>query len=290
MMLRILLLFGLGLLATPLAAVPLWSVQGADRTGVVLILGSVHLLREADQPLPDAVRAAYERADRLVMEIDPAALEPAAAQAALAAVGIVSPGRSVAETLSAEQWHSAEAAARESGLDLQTVAQLEPWFAAIVLYTGALAASGYHAALGVDQQVAAWAARDGKPVMGLETLEQQLLLFKGLAADMQREMLIKTLAELAEIRSDTAALVAQWRDGDAAALAERLETDFLDYPGLHGRIVTDRNRAWLAPVRAMLESGGTTLVVVGALHLVGPEGLPALFEEAGYRVAPLGAR
>lgn len=287
MMLRVLLLVGLGLLTTPLAAVPLWSVQGKGSASVVLILGSVHMLREADQPLPDSVRTAYDRADRLVMELEPAALEPAATQAALAAVGIASPGNSVAEALSAEQWRSAEIAARESGLDLQAVAQLEPWFAAIVLYTGALASSGYDAALGVEQQIATWAAEDGKPVTGLETLEQQLRLFKGLAAGMQRELLIKTLAELGEIESDTAALVAQWRDGDTAALAARLETDFLDYPGLRESIVTDRNLAWLAPLRAMLDGGGTTLVVVGALHLVGPTGLPALFEEAGYQVTPV---
>jgi uncharacterized protein len=72
--------------------------------------------------------------------------------------------------------------------------------------------------------------------------------------------------------------------GDIAALADRLETEFGDFPELRAALVTRRNRAWLPAVEALLAAGETGLVVVGALHLVGPEGLPALLEQAGYRV------
>ena len=279
MRLRALALLATALFAAPLAAVPLWSVQDADGAGTVLLLGSVHLLRAADQPMPPAVRAAYVRADRLVMELEPRELEPAASRAALERVGFVSPGRSVAGMLSAEEWARAESLASAAGLDLGAIAALEPWFAALTLHAGALAMAGYDPALGVDRQVAAWAREDGKPVSALETIDEQLALFKALDAQTERQVLLKTLEELDALDADTEALVALWREGDLEALARRLETDFRGFEPLHERLVVDRNRAWLPAIESLLERGGTSLVVVGALHLVGPHGLPSLLAE-----------
>ncbi|NGX15177.1 TraB/GumN family protein [Wenzhouxiangella sp. XN24] len=285
--LPVLLLFALQLSSPPAGAVPLWSVQAPDGKSTVLVLGSVHLLRPADQPLPPAVHDAYRRAGRIMVELDPAELEPAATQAALERIGIATPGRSVAESLQPAEWRRAEALASAAGLDLQAVSMMEPWFASIVLYTDALGASGYEAELGVDQQVTTWAQRDGKPVIGLETLEEQLLLFKTLGEERQREILLKTLEDAAALETDTDALVADWRAGDAAALAARLATDFEGYEDLRDSIVIRRNQAWLSRVEGLLALPGTSLVVVGALHVVGPDGLPQLLEARGYRVQKL---
>jgi uncharacterized protein len=277
--LRAIMLLCVGFCATPLAAVPLWSVESASGTSTVLLLGSVHLLRAEDQPLPGIMRQAYQRADRVVLELDPEELTPAASTAALERVGVMSPGGSVLETLSPEEWRHAERLAREADVDLGAVAMLEPWFAAIALHTGALAMAGYEPALGVDRQVADWAEKDRKPVTGLETVDEQLVLFKHLDAPTQRQVFFKALEELPAMRSETAELVARWREGDIDALAQRLEEDFEGLAELRDRIVLDRNRAWLPAIESLLRIPGTSLVVVGALHLVGPHGVPALLAE-----------
>jgi uncharacterized protein len=272
--------------AGPAAAVPLWSATHPDAAGSLLLLGSVHALRAEDQPLPAAVLAAYRQADRLVMELHPDELRPEASLAALTRVGILSPGHSARDVLDDQEWEAGERLAAAAGVELAAVAALEPWFAAITVYAGALAAAGYQPELGVDAQVAAWAARDAKPVVGLESLDEQLLLFKGLEAELQRTMLIRTLDEVADVASDTRALVKRWRERDIDALEEYLEEDFRDFEALRELIVTRRNLAWHDEIQAMFAVPGTTLVVVGALHLVGPEGLPALLEAAGFSVVP----
>jgi uncharacterized protein len=281
---RLAILFALLLGATPLAALPLWTVEGAQ--GTVLLLGSVHLLRESDQPLPQGVSAAYGNAQRVVLELDPRELAPAVSQAALERVGVMWPGRSVAELLDAEQWRRAETLAAGAGLDLHAVAGFEPWFAAIALYNRALLANGFDPRLGVDQQIAGWAARDGKPVDGLETLEAQLSMFKELPQATQVELLLKTLEEVGEMDAEAGRMIEAWRTGDLARLAGWLEEDFAGFEALRSRIVEDRNRAWLADIEALLEREGTSLVVVGALHLVGPDGVPELLSARGHRVRP----
>lgn len=281
------LLLALG--AAPAAAVPLWSVQDDARPGTLLLLGSVHLLRAGDQPLPAAVRAAYDRADRITMELDPAELEPPASQAILARIGIMTPGGSLRDVLDAAQWQRAESLAAEAGLSLQPVAALEPWFAALTLYLAALADAGFDPALGVEQQVADWAKRDGKPITGLETFEQQVLIFKSLEFDVQRELLLKTLEELPRMPAEAATLVAEWQAADDAALAGKLESEFEGYEALRERLVGARNRAWLDALDALMDTQGVTLVVVGALHLIGPDGLPTLLAARGLQVERLRA-
>ena len=276
--------------AAPLLAVPLWSVECDGMPGTVLLLGSVHVLRAEDQPLPPVVRDVYRQAERLVMELHPDELDAAAFRASLDRVGVMTPGRSTRELMDAEQWRQAGELAQAAGLELEPIAALEPWFASLALYSGALAAAGYDAELGVDQQLADWARRDGKPATGLETLDQQLLLFKTLGDQVQVETLLKTLADLPAVANDAAALTGHWREAELDQLARRLETDFEGYEALRERIVGDRNRAWLPQLETLLLQDGVSLVVVGALHLVGPEGLPSLLESRGFSVSPMAVR
>ncbi|NHA16118.1 TraB/GumN family protein [Thioalkalivibrio sp. XN279] len=284
---RLALLLLLGFAAGPLAAVPAWRVTAPGAPGEVLLLGSVHLLRPADQPLPEAIEQSYARAARMLMELHPRELAPAAVQAALAKIGVDAPGRTAGELLDAAAWAAAAEQVRAAGFPAEALAGLEPWFGAISLYTGALGAAGYDAALGVDQQLGERALRDGLPVSGLETLEEQLRLFKGLELPTQLALLAKTLEELDTAGADTARLVAEWRAGDVAALARRLEADFAGYPQLREQVVEGRNRRWTPEVASLLDAEGVSLVVVGALHLVGPEGLPELLRQRGLVVEAL---
>lgn len=281
---RWLVLLLLGLAAVPAAAVPAWQVSADGAPGTVVLLGSVHMLRPGQLPLPDAIEAAYAAADRLLMELHPDELAPASAAAALQRIGFDAPGRRSRELLDEPSWARAKAGARAAGVDPAALANLEPWFAAISLYTGALAAAGYDPALGVDQQLGERALRDGRPIAALETLAEQLGMFRTLDAATQAELLLKTLEEIQTAPADTDLLVAEWRAGDVASLARRLQEDFSGYPELRERIVEQRNHRWSPRVAALLEQEGASLVVVGALHLVGPEGLPALLEARGLRV------
>lgn len=284
MLARATLLLLLALAAGPLAAVPAWRVTAPGTPGEVLLLGSVHLLRAADQPLPDAIEQAYGRADRLLLELHPDDLAPASMQAALGKIGIDTPGRTARALVGEADWPAAAEQARAAGFSAEALGGLEPWFGAITLYAAALGAAGYDPALGVDHQLGERARRDGLAVAGLETLEEQLLLFKGLDESTQLALLAKTLQELDTAGADTARLVAEWRTGDVEALARRLEADFAGYPLLREQVVEERNRRWTPAVASLLEEHGVSLVVVGALHLVGRDGLPALLRARGLQV------
>jgi hypothetical protein len=80
---------------------------------------------------------------------------------------------------------------------------------------------------------------------------------------------------------------AAWAAGDFRLEAEQVAHLKAAYPDLYEPLEADRNRRWPARFRAMLDGGGTTFVLVGADHLVGPDSLPVQLEAAGMRARRL---
>lgn len=100
-------------------------------------------------------------------------------------------------------------------------------------------------------------------------------------------MLRQTLAELDMLDKGLEQIVQSWNSGDGRALEQLLLASMKDYPEIYEKIVVDRNRRWLADLVKMLEQGDKTLVVVGAAHLVGKNGLVELLQQRGYTVEQL---
>ena len=66
-----------------------------------------------------------------------------------------------------------------------------------------------------------------------------------------------------------------------------LEEESQTFPDLYRRLTIERNRAWVQQIDRMLESRDDYLVVVGAMHLVGPESVVDLLRRRGHRVTQL---
>ena len=82
-------------------------------------------------------------------------------------------------------------------------------------------------------------------------------------------------------------IVEAWSRGEVEVLEELTQESFKDFPGLYQRLITERNKNWLLEIEPILNRPGTTLVVVGALHLVGSESVVELLQEQGYTVKQL---
>jgi uncharacterized protein YbaP (TraB family) len=145
-----------------------------------------------------------------------------------------------------------------------------------------LAKQGFESGSGVDEQFAQRAQTDHKPIIALETMEQQLGIFSHLSLDEQRRFLLYTLEDEEGSANSTDAVITAWRSGDTKALERLLTESFAEYPELLRMLTTDRNHAWLPTINGLLKEDQDYLVVVGALHLVGRDGLVELLEREGY--------
>ncbi len=273
--------------AAALAAVPagaepaLWEVTGGDST--VWLFGSVHLLPEGGFEIGDALADALEEAERVCLEIDTGTADEASTAAVTLARAVDPEGRDLFELLGDDADRVREAA-ESAEVPLEALAMFEPWFAGITVSVLALQAHGYDVQHGVEQIIQAAARDAGKESCGLETLDGQLGLLDGLPAGMQNEILLQALEEASEIQSLIEPMLESWRRGDEAGLERSLEDDFEGYPELADALIYRRNARWAEQVAEMLEGGEDVLVVVGAMHLVGERGLPALLADRGFTV------
>jgi uncharacterized protein YbaP (TraB family) len=261
----------------------LWTVKGRQNT--VYLLGSVHVLRAGDAALPAAAEHAFEDAERLVMEIDldDAGADPLAMATEMQQAALLPEGQTLRGVLGSD-YAAINERARKSGLDLEALDAFAPWFVAISLLDVELAGRGFSPEYGIEQTLTARAIEEHKPIEGLETAAQQFQMLASMPLAQQKRFLTMTLDESAHLDRELDELMRAWRSGDTAALARLLSAEYGQFPDLYRRLTVDRNRAWAGRLAGLLDDRDDYLVVVGALHLVGPESVVDLLRQRGYTV------
>ena len=260
----------------------LWKVSKGSSS--VYVLGSIHYLRSENYPLKKAILDAFETSKRLVLEIDLNATSGQAAQRLMLEKALFRDGTSLPQNISAETYQLAAERATQLGIDMGIFNPMKPWFAAINLIAIKLKALGLDPRRGVDQYLAGEAKRRGKPISGLETLDFQIGLLDQLSKQNQETMLRETVSELDLLDRNIDEIVRSWADGDEAVLAKLLLAGMVEFPEIHQKVLVERNRRWLPEIEKSLEQGSEALIVVGAAHLVGPDGIIEMLKTKGYSV------
>lgn len=260
----------------------LWEVVGAQ--GRITLMGSIHTLRQDAYPLPDVYEEAYSAAQGLVLETDMAAMEDPAFQARLLALGLYPEGETLRDRLLPDAYGALAEALTARGLPPEMFARFKPWFCAFSLTLLELQRLGYQPQYGVDRHFYRKALQDGKPLYHLEPVEAQIQLLASLDQGEQEDFLLQSLQELDLLASKAAEMTGAWQDGDAEGLDAFIQTSFEGFPGLYDRFFTQRNRSWVPRIEELILDGRSVLVVVGAGHLVGDEGLVRLLEDRGHRL------
>ncbi|PNS07988.1 TraB/GumN family protein [Solilutibacter silvestris] len=279
---------------TPPRPVPLlWKACDADNC--IYLLGSFHVLKASDYPLSNDVDAALAKSARVVFEISPTEMQDKnAAAMALFQAGVRMDGTTLDSDLSPAQqaklaaWLGKhETGLAKSGLGNAALQRLKPWFVAILITQLEYQTAGMSPEYGLDEHMTKAAGDAGKQTQGLETVAEQVRILSGLSVKDQVQMLEESLDESGSTASEIAALHKAWRVGDAATLWKDMGAKLLhDYPDAYRVIDADRNARWLPRLASMLDTPGEkdTLVVVGSLHLLGPDGLVEGLKARGYNV------
>lgn len=243
----------------------LWVVKDDDTT--IYLFGTVHLLRPGLSWFDEAVKTAFDQSGELVLEMQ--APDPAQVQQTILKLAVNPTGPTLSEKLPADKRAAYTAALTDAGVPPTAFDRFDPWLAASQITVLKLMKAGYDPNSGAEQALTAAAKAANKPIVGLETLEQQFGYFDGLSETSQIAFLTETLDQLGEAETTVDKMVGQWSSGTPDALAETMNEGMKATPELAKTLLTDRNARWATWITERMAKPGTVFLAVGAGHLAG---------------------
>lgn len=272
---------------TPSAHVPLlWKVSDGDNS--LYLLGSIHLLKKSDHPLSTDIDAVFREARSVMFEIDIEQGMSADKVQLMQQRATFDNGRTLKDVLPAGTMTKLEALLARSGTPLSQVETQEPWALNLQFTLGVMMALGFDPQSGVDIHLTRKAREAGKPVLTLETFESQLAMLESQPEAEQLRGLDRFLTDPKQTVAAALKMHADWKAGNVDAMDRELRQKMADETPVSYRLMnTDRNDAWIPKLQARLDGhgkGDDTLAVVGAMHLLGKDGVVEKLRAKGYRV------
>ena len=260
----------------------LW--KAAKGQGSLYLVGSVHLLTKDYYPLSPALDRAFRDSDLLVEEVDMGEMIYTENQLQMVMTGMLPAGQSLDKVVSPATLAAVNKRIETLGMPIEPLKRLKPWLLSLTLLTLEWQKAGFEADLGLDKHFYDLARSDAKTVQGLETVAFQISRFDGMTMDEQDRLLAETLKELDTQQTAVTSLADAWKAGDVPTVERLVLQDLRSDPRVYQRMLVDRNRDWLPKLEALFARRGRAFVVVGAAHLVGPDGLLAMLRARGYTV------
>src|ERR1700722_2592426 len=257
----------------------LWELHGKHNT--VYLLGSIHVLRLSDYPLPPVMLEAYGHANAVIMEVNLEEIASAEVQSEMLTSAILPDGKTLPDVLGQQRYGRADALAHEVGVELSAFDQFAPWFAAEAISQLQLTQLGFQPEAGVEMYFMERARTDGKSVAGLETVHDQISLFQNMPLDTQAAYLISSLEQAHDLPKEVDSMVQAWQHGDTHWFANQLQSELGRDPRLYESVLAARNRKWIPKIEALLNDDKNYLVIVGTGHLVGQGSVIELLKKDG---------
>jgi uncharacterized protein YbaP (TraB family) len=262
----------------------MWVVRDADST--IYLLGTFHLIKPGTDWRTEKIDAAFAASDEIWTEV--AGMTNPETQRQIQTLTLkhgLDQEHPLSSRLSSPDSTRLDERLKEYGLDPAAMDMMRPWLAAVTLEILPALRSGYTTDQGPDYILEADAGAMHKSHKGFEDAEQQIMIFANLTPEAELDYLRYTLRNPAAGEKIINEMVDAWVNGDVEAL-DKLVIDSMkaEVPGLYDAMFVQRNIAWSRQISAVMQGAGTSFVAVGAGHLIGDDGLPALLADLGFEV------
>jgi len=265
----------------------LWQIK--NDSAVVYLFGSIHLAKASMYPLDPAVEQAFSATEKLVVEVNQAESDKVKVQNILLTKGMYSGEDTLADNLDTQTLSLLQDYLKRHQLSYMSIAKLRPTMAAITITVMRMMQLGFSPEMGIDMHFIKKAQHQHKPILQLETEEEQL----NLLLDIPDENLFLrySLSSLSGMEDTLQELVNAWKTGNTAKMNQlMLEEPLNEYPifeSLFNKLFVERNIKMTKKIKDYLNTKNTYFVVVGAGHMVGEKGIVRLLQKAGYTIEQL---
>jgi uncharacterized protein YbaP (TraB family) len=260
----------------------LYQVSGKDLAQPSYLYGTFHLVCPADLKISDATQKALSETKQLYLEID---FDDPSLQSTMMQSMLLGGGKTLKDYLKPDDFTLLDAyLKRHVGNGLGQLGGLQPIALLSAMYVSLMKCqpSSY------DLTFAQLAGKDGKEVLGLETVQDQLDVLGKVPIEQQLQGLVEMARQPDEAQKELTALIAAYKVQDLDLLMKLMrESKFdSDTKGFEDEILDKRNANWI-PIIEKAALAKSTFFAFGAAHLAGPKGVVSLLRAKGYTVKPL---
>jgi uncharacterized protein YbaP (TraB family) len=263
----------------------LWKIEGTKST--VYLMGSVHVLKPENYPLPAPLESAFTNSQIVAFETDLGEMEKGETQMKVLAKAKLPEGETLENQLSPEVYAQFTKHLDSAGLPAMVFSQFKPSMAAIMLVVLELQKMGLSTEQGLDKHFFTLAQKQGKQIVGLETLDFQISLVTDFTKAEGEALMRSTLKDLDQLKSTIGDMLTAWETGDSEKLEKLLNEFVKEEPAIYKRLLTDRNKSWIPKIEEFSRGDKNAVVIVGAGHLVGKEGVVELLKKKGLKVTQM---
>lgn len=263
----------------------LWKVS--SKRNSIYVLGSIHLLKKENYPLPEAMDKAFDESEVAAFEVDIAEMEKPESAQQMLLMALMPAGKLLRDEIDGKTYARLRKRAGEMGMDIAALNRFKPWYIALAISMAKLQQLGFMPGYGVDRRYHGMAVKAKKKVVGLETSAHVLGALDELTKDEPDEFLNQVLDDLDIIEEQLAEIVKAWFTGNTKGMEDTVLKSFKDHPDVYEALITKRNKRWLVKIEEFLKGDKRHFVVVGAAHVVGEGGLIDLLRKKGYDIRQL---
>jgi uncharacterized protein YbaP (TraB family) len=277
-----LIIFSLIFSLTSSAETSIWQVSNGKNT--VYLGGTFHMLKPSDYPLPKEFLEIYEKVEWLVFETDISQLETDKFQQKFIKAMTLPNGQILADQLSPKAYAGLIRYAAKNDIDTGPLQHFRPQMIALIISLKELKKFGLTAE-GVDNFIGNKALADKKTITELESTDEQINYIATMGVGNESALILQTLDDINHFSNDLTIMKDAWRSGNNKALFETgIKPMMESYPTVYQSLLVDRNTNWLPKIERLIEQPKEKFILVGALHLIGEDGLLQQLKNRGYQV------
>ncbi|NQV16951.1 MAG: TraB/GumN family protein [Armatimonadetes bacterium] len=272
----------------------LWEVENGKNK--VYLLGSLHIMPEDVYPLDDRIEEAFKEAEILVVEVDIANADQGKIQALIVEKAFYKEGRNLQTELPAELYKAVSEEFEELGVPMTQIDIYKPWFVSLNLGILSLQKLNITTGLGIDVHFLNQANEKEMEILELETAASQLEMLSSNPDKVQIDYLQYTIDDYEQSKATYMDMLDAWTTGDTEKMNAVTKVKMLELgeelPGIidfYNKMFTERDEKILGKLEVLLnnEEEKVYFIIIGALHLVGEDGLIRLLNEKGYNIKQL---
>lgn len=256
----------------------LWKIEG-DNIKTSYLFGTVHMLPKEKFELKEKVKSAIAESEVMVMELD---FSNPAISAEMMNNVMMKGDETVGDYLSGEQFSTLDSLLLQTaGVSLTAVEKMKPFMISTMLikrFVGSEPAS-------FEGTLTQMAMADSMPIIGLETVNEQMAIFDSISYRTQAKGLVDMIEDEAAMQAMYSDLIEAYRKEDLVAL-HNLILEGMNSPKEEEFLLSRRNRVWIDKLDDVMGQQHS-FIAVGAGHLPGKSGVINLLKDAGYRVSPM---